>query len=41
MDGVAPAIGNAILDAVGVNLDSIPITPEVVWRSLREKEAHA
>jgi putative selenate reductase molybdopterin-binding subunit len=41
MDGVAPAIGNAILDAVGVNLDSIPITPEVVWRSLRQKEAHA
>lgn len=41
MDGVAPAIGNAILDAVGVNLDSIPITPEAVWRSMRQAEPHA
>jgi putative selenate reductase molybdopterin-binding subunit len=34
MDGVAPAVGNAILDAIGVNMDEIPITPEKVWRSL-------
>ncbi len=26
MDGVAPAVGNAVLDAVGVNIDSNPIT---------------
>ena len=37
MDGVAPAVGNAILDAVGVNLDSNPVTPEKLWRALREK----
>ncbi len=35
MDGVAPAVGNAILDALGVNIDSIPITPEKVWRALK------
>ena len=36
MDGVAPAVGNAILDAVGVNVDEIPATPERVWRALTE-----
>src|SRR5688500_13637177 len=35
MDGVAPAVGNAILDAVGVNVDEIPVTPEKVWKVLR------
>ena len=35
MDGVAPAVGNAILDAVGVNVDEIPTTPERIWRALR------
>ncbi len=35
MDGVAPAVGNAILDAIGVNVDTIPVTPEKVWRSLQ------
>jgi putative selenate reductase molybdopterin-binding subunit len=33
MDGVAPAVGNAILDAVGVNVDEIPATPERVWKA--------
>lgn len=37
MDGVAPAVGNAILDALGVNVDDIPILPEKVWRVLRSK----
>ncbi|MDQ2692588.1 MAG: molybdopterin-dependent oxidoreductase, partial [Chloroflexota bacterium] len=37
MDGVAPAVGNAILDAVGVNVDEIPTTPERVWRALRNE----
>ena len=32
MDGVAPAVGNAVLDAVGVNIDNNPITPEKVWK---------
>jgi len=35
MDGVAPAVGNAILDATGVNVDQIPVTPERVWQSLQ------
>jgi putative selenate reductase molybdopterin-binding subunit len=38
MDGVAPAVGNAVLDAVGVDLDEIPITPERVWQALRSKK---
>jgi putative selenate reductase molybdopterin-binding subunit len=37
MDGVAPAVGNAILDAVGVNVDENPTTPERVWRALRSR----
>ncbi len=37
MDGVAPAVGNAIRDAVGVDIDANPITPEKVWRALRQK----
>jgi putative selenate reductase molybdopterin-binding subunit len=37
MDGVAPAVGNAILDAVGVNIDENPITPEKVWTALRNR----
>ena len=35
MDGVAPAVGNAVLDAVGVNMDENPITPEKVWKALK------
>ncbi len=35
MDGVAPAVGNAILDACGADLSVIPATPERVWRALR------
>jgi putative selenate reductase molybdopterin-binding subunit len=37
MDGVAPAVGNAILDAVGVNVDVIPATPERTWHALKKK----
>ncbi|HUH97601.1 MAG TPA: molybdopterin cofactor-binding domain-containing protein [Anaerolineales bacterium] len=37
MDGVAPAVGNAILDAVGVNIDDNPVTPEKVWRALKAR----
>lgn len=36
MDGVAPAVGNAILDACGAQVDANPATPERVWRCLRE-----
>jgi 4-hydroxybenzoyl-CoA reductase alpha subunit len=34
-----PAIANAIYDAVGVRMDSLPFTPDRVWRALRENEA--
>jgi putative selenate reductase molybdopterin-binding subunit len=37
MDGVAPAVGNAVLDAIGVNIDENPVTPEKVWRALKTK----
>ncbi|TFH38038.1 MAG: 2Fe-2S iron-sulfur cluster binding domain-containing protein [Anaerolineales bacterium] len=35
MDGVAPAVGNAVLDACGADVRSAPITPERVWRALQ------
>jgi putative selenate reductase molybdopterin-binding subunit len=37
MDGVAPAVGNAILDAIGVNVDEIPVTPERLWRAIKKQ----
>lgn len=38
MDGVAPAIANALADACGAQVDCIPITPERAWRALRDTE---
>ncbi len=38
MDGVAPAVGNAILDAIGVNVDEIPLTPERVWKAIKSTQ---
>ncbi|MFN3983284.1 MAG: hypothetical protein ACK4SA_23140, partial [Caldilinea sp.] len=35
MDGVAPAIANAVYDAVGVRIYDLPLTPEKVWRKLQ------
>jgi len=35
IDGVAPAVGNAILDACGASLTTIPAIPEKVWGSLQ------
>ncbi len=37
IDGPAPAILNAIADAVGVRITRLPATPERVWQALREK----
>ncbi|HWQ46115.1 MAG TPA: molybdopterin cofactor-binding domain-containing protein [Longilinea sp.] len=37
LDGVAPAVGNAVFHACGINIDANPITPEKVWRALRNK----
>jgi len=34
MDGVAPAVGNAVFNACQADLDAIPILPEKIWRAL-------
>jgi putative selenate reductase molybdopterin-binding subunit len=36
LDGVAPAVGNAVYDAIGTQIRDIPLTPEKVWRALRK-----
>jgi CO/xanthine dehydrogenase Mo-binding subunit len=38
---VAPAIANAVADAIGVRILDLPITPEKVVKALREKEGGA
>jgi len=38
MDGVAPAVANAVHDAVGIWMDQIPMTPEQVWRALETQK---
>ena len=35
MDGVAPAVGNAIYDACQADVDANPATPERVWRAIQ------
>ncbi len=35
---VAPAVANAVFDATGVRVASLPLTPERVWRALRERQ---
>ncbi len=35
MDGIAPAMADAIHDATGVWIREVPFTPERVWRALR------
>lgn len=37
MNGVAPAIGNAVMDACGANVLDNPITPERIWQALKNK----
>jgi putative selenate reductase molybdopterin-binding subunit len=39
IDGPAPAIANAVYDAIGVRLRQIPLVPERVWRAMREEGA--
>jgi putative selenate reductase molybdopterin-binding subunit len=36
MDGVAPAVGNAVFNACGASVRENPITPEKVWRELHK-----
>jgi putative selenate reductase molybdopterin-binding subunit len=35
MDGVAPAVANAVMHACGADVDTAPLTPERVWRALQ------
>jgi putative selenate reductase molybdopterin-binding subunit len=37
IDGVAPSVRNAVADATGVAINSLPLTPERVWRALRDR----
>jgi putative selenate reductase molybdopterin-binding subunit len=39
MDGVAPAVGNAIRDACGADVDQNPTTPERVWRAIQKNKS--
>ncbi|MFZ3070764.1 MAG: molybdopterin cofactor-binding domain-containing protein [Anaerolineaceae bacterium] len=38
MDGAAPAIGNAVLDACGVEIYDNPVTPEKIWKALKNSK---
>ena len=38
IDGPAPLLSNAVYDAIGVRFRELPITPEKIWRALREQE---
>jgi putative selenate reductase molybdopterin-binding subunit len=35
MDGVAPAVANAVYDAVSARVKDLPLTPEKVWKAAR------
>jgi putative selenate reductase molybdopterin-binding subunit len=35
----APAIANAVFDAVGVRMTRLPITPERLWRAMHASRA--
>jgi CO/xanthine dehydrogenase Mo-binding subunit len=34
---LALAVANAVYDAVGMRVKDLPLTPEKVWRVMREK----
>jgi CO/xanthine dehydrogenase Mo-binding subunit len=38
MDGPAPAILNAVEDALGVSFDAIPLFPEDVFEAIEQRE---
>ena len=35
---VAPAVGNALYNATGARVRDLPLTPERVWRALRDSK---
>jgi putative selenate reductase molybdopterin-binding subunit len=39
IDGMAPAVANAVADALGVRINQIPLTPERVLRAIRQAQA--
>ena len=39
IDGMAPAVANAVADALGVRVHQIPLTPERVLRAIRGQGA--
>jgi putative selenate reductase molybdopterin-binding subunit len=41
INGPAPAIANALFDAAGLRLLSLPMTPERIWKALRQEESKA
>jgi putative selenate reductase molybdopterin-binding subunit len=40
LDGVAPAVVNAVYDATGALIPDLPLTPEKVWQALSRVEAN-
>ncbi|MFO7951423.1 MAG: molybdopterin cofactor-binding domain-containing protein [Bacillota bacterium] len=38
MIGVAPAVANAVFDAIGIKFNSFPLTPQRVWQAIKENE---
>ncbi len=40
MDGAAPAIANAMEQALGVAVDDVPVTPEMLMKLIKEGAAH-
>ncbi len=38
--GVAPAVANAIFDAIGVRITDLPITPEKILKKMKSKNPH-
>ncbi|HMP90698.1 MAG TPA: xanthine dehydrogenase family protein molybdopterin-binding subunit [Kiritimatiellia bacterium] len=41
MDGLAPAIANAVVGALGVRINDLPITPEKIFRALESRREMA
>jgi putative selenate reductase molybdopterin-binding subunit len=39
MDGVAPAVANAVYDAVGAQVKELPLTPEKVWKAMHHTDS--
>jgi CO/xanthine dehydrogenase Mo-binding subunit len=35
---IAPSVANALARATGVRIKDLPLTPERVWRALKENE---